>query len=39
MNEANRASACEACGTCEGVCPQGIEITDRMAEVKEYFER
>lgn len=39
MNEADRASACEACGTCEGVCPQGIEITDRMAEVKEYFER
>lgn len=38
-NQGDRASACEACGTCEGICPQGIEITDRMAEVKEYFER
>lgn len=37
-NEANRASACEACGSCEGVCPQGIEITAMMEEVRKYFE-
>ena len=39
MNEGERASACTECGTCEGVCPQGIEITERMAEVRQYFEK
>ena len=32
-----RARACEACGTCEEVCPQGIEIGSLMRKVDEHF--
>ena len=31
--EEERASACQRCGKCEAVCPQGIAIRDRLAEV------
>jgi len=32
-----QAKACQACGTCEERCPQGIEIGKLMAEVAETF--
>jgi predicted aldo/keto reductase-like oxidoreductase len=35
MPEAERASACIACGECEEKCPQQIEISDWMARVHE----
>ena len=33
LNEAQRSSACIACGTCEGLCPQGIAISEWMPKV------
>ncbi len=36
---ANRASACTACGACVPVCPQGIDIPVRLAEVDRVFAR
>jgi predicted aldo/keto reductase-like oxidoreductase len=35
MPEAERASACIACGECEAKCPQQIEISDWMSRVHE----
>jgi predicted aldo/keto reductase-like oxidoreductase len=32
-----RASACEECGHCEGLCPQHIPIRDRLKEVAALF--
>ena len=33
LNEAQRSSACIACGVCEGLCPQHIAISEEMAKV------
>jgi hypothetical protein len=33
LTEAQRASACIACGVCEELCPQGIAISEQMAKV------
>jgi len=33
LAEAQRASACIACGLCEEMCPQGIVISEKMAKV------
>jgi predicted aldo/keto reductase-like oxidoreductase len=38
MPEAERASSCVACGTCEEKCPQGIEIVKMMTRVREQFD-
>jgi predicted aldo/keto reductase-like oxidoreductase len=32
-----RASACIECGTCEPLCPQGIEIINDLKKVAEYY--
>ncbi len=37
LDEEKRASACVACGKCEEVCPQNLEIIDLMEEVVSYF--
>ena len=39
MPESTRASACAACRTCEGECPQEIEICELMPKVQEQFRR
>ena len=31
--EEERASACKQCGKCETVCPQGLAIRDKLAEI------
>ena len=33
LTEAQRASACIACGVCEEMCPQGIAISEQMTKV------
>jgi hypothetical protein len=33
LTDAQRASACIACGVCEELCPQGIVISEQMARV------
>jgi hypothetical protein len=33
LKENERAGACIACGTCEGLCPQHIPISDWMPKV------
>ena len=33
MKEEERAGACKQCGKCETVCPQGIAIREKLAEV------
>ncbi len=33
LTEAQRASACIACGLCDELCPQGIAISEQMAKV------
>lgn len=33
----SHASLCEECGKCEELCPQKIQIRDRLKEVTEYF--
>lgn len=38
MTAAGRASACTACGSCEAVCPQSIEIIDELEKVAEALE-
>jgi predicted aldo/keto reductase-like oxidoreductase len=38
LPESERAAACETCGSCEEVCPQGIEIGELMARVAKKFE-
>ena len=38
LPESQRAAACEACHTCEDLCPQSIEISRLMAEVRKQFE-
>lgn len=38
MDEDARASACIACGQCEEVCPQSLQIIELMEGVAEYFE-
>jgi predicted aldo/keto reductase-like oxidoreductase len=37
LSEAQRAQACEACGTCEERCPQQIPIREQLARVTEQF--
>jgi predicted aldo/keto reductase-like oxidoreductase len=37
LPESQRAAACEACGTCEELCPQDIDVSRLMAEVKKQF--
>ena len=34
-----KASACVACGQCEGVCPQHLPIIDLMKKVSAHYER
>ena len=34
-----KASACLACGACEGVCPQHLPISTLMAEAANTFEK
>ena len=33
MNDQERAGGCKQCGKCETVCPQGLPIRDKLAEV------
>ena len=33
-----KASACLACGQCEGVCPQHLPIIDFLKDVAEHYE-
>jgi predicted aldo/keto reductase-like oxidoreductase len=33
LTEAQRASACIACGICEEMCPQKIAISEQMVKV------
>lgn len=33
-----RASACVKCGTCEAMCPQGIDIIDQLARAAKLYE-
>lgn len=37
LPESQRAAACEACGQCEALCPQGIAIISELARVREQF--
>ena len=37
LPESQRAAACEACGTCEELCPQGIEIGRLLKDVQQRF--
>ena len=38
-NSGAKASACVACGACEAVCPQKIEIIDTLKQAVEMFEK
>lgn len=38
QDEHNKASACIACGQCEGVCPQHLEIISLLQKVSEEFD-
>jgi hypothetical protein len=33
LKESERSGACIACGLCDELCPQGIEISEQMAKV------
>jgi len=37
LPEAQKAKTCEACGTCEENCPQGIEIAQSMEAIAKHF--
>ena len=37
LPESEQAQACQACGTCEPLCPQGIEVGRMMESVASYF--
>ena len=37
LNDEQRASACIACGQCEEMCPQNLEIIDLLSETASYF--
>ncbi len=39
LNDAERASQCIRCGSCEPKCPQQIPIMDELAKVAELFEK
>ena len=38
LPETQRAEACQACGTCEEKCPQGIEIAKMLEKVARQFD-
>jgi predicted aldo/keto reductase-like oxidoreductase len=37
LPEDERAQTCEACGTCEDICPQGIAVGTQLQRVAEHF--
>jgi len=37
LPESQRAAACQACGNCEELCPQGIDVSKLMPDVDNHF--